>query len=108
MNNLDEADATIALSREVGRHVVVNNQFRFMHIHQAAKKRIGAPDFGNLLFLTMHQTFFVTEKTEAGWRGQDLRRTGAGSAARAFCERLEIGRLRRERVDCAKRTGRLF
>ena len=76
MNNLDEADATIALSREVGRHVVVNNQFRFMHIHQAARKRIGAPDFGNLLFLTMHQTFFVTEKTEAGWRGQDMRRTG--------------------------------
>jgi predicted dehydrogenase len=40
MNSLDEADATIALSREVGRHVVVNNQFRFMRIHQAAKERI--------------------------------------------------------------------
>jgi predicted dehydrogenase len=76
MNSLAEADATIALSREVGRHVVVNNQFRFMRIHQAARKKIGAHDFGNLLFLTMHQTFFVTERTEAGWRGQDLRRTG--------------------------------
>jgi predicted dehydrogenase len=76
MNSLDEADAIIALSHKVGRHVVVNNQFRFMRIHQAARERIGAPDFGALLFVTMHQTFLVTEKTEVGWRGQDPRRTG--------------------------------
>jgi D-apiose dehydrogenase len=76
MDSLDEADATITLSRKVGRHVVVNNQFRFMRIHQAARERIGAPDFGNLLFVSIQQTFFVTEKTEAGWRGHDARRTG--------------------------------
>jgi predicted dehydrogenase len=28
------------------------------------------------MFLTMHQTFFVTEETEAGWRGESTRRTG--------------------------------
>lgn len=84
MNNLDDTDAIIALSREVGRHVVVNNQFRFMRIHKAAKARIGAPDFGKLLFVTMNQTFFVTEETEAGWRGEERRRTGKDFGTHAF------------------------
>ena len=75
MNSLEEADAIIALSKEADRHVVVNNQFRFMRIHRAAKEKIGSPEFGRLLFLSMHQTFLVTERTEAGWRGQDARRT---------------------------------
>ena len=76
MNSLDDTDSIIALARQVGRHVVVNNQFRFMRIHRAAKERIGAPDFGNLLFISINQTFFVTAKTEVGWRGQEHRRTG--------------------------------
>ena len=75
MNSIKEADAIIALSKDAGRHVVVNNQFRFMRIHQAAKQKIGSPEFGDLLFLSIHQTFLVTERTEAGWRGQDARRT---------------------------------
>lgn len=75
MNSLDEADEIIALSRDTGRQVVVNNQFRFMQIHRAAKEKIGSAEFGGLLFLTMHQTFLVTEKSEAGWRGQGMQRT---------------------------------
>jgi predicted dehydrogenase len=75
VNTLKEADAIIDLSRRVGRHVVVNNQFRFMRIHRAAKEKIGSPDFGRLLFLNMHQTFLVDKHTEAGWRGRDTQRT---------------------------------
>lgn len=75
MNDLSEADAIIAISKERSRQVVVNNQFRCMRIHRAAKEKIGSPEFGKLLFLSMHQTFVVTEKTEVGWRGEDTRRT---------------------------------
>jgi predicted dehydrogenase len=76
MANLDEADAIIGMARDARRQVVVNNQFRFMRIHRAAKEMIGTAEFGDLLFLTIHQTFFVTEETEAGWRGETTRRTG--------------------------------
>ena len=75
MNDLSEADAIIAISKERNRQVVVNNQFRCLRIHRAAKEKIGSPEFGKLLFLSMHQTFVVTEKTEVGWRGEDTRRT---------------------------------
>src|SRR6266446_6788920 len=30
---------------------IVNNQFRFMRIHRAAREKLGSPDFGDLLFL---------------------------------------------------------
>ena len=75
MTSLDEADAVIALARQAGREVVVNNQYRFMRMHRAAKEKIGSRDFGDLLFVSMQQTFFVTPETEAGWRGQDPQRT---------------------------------
>ena len=75
MNSLDEVDAIIALSKDTGKRVVVNNQFRFMRIHRAAKQMIGQPEFGDLVFLTMDQTFFVTEQSEAGWRGMGTQRT---------------------------------
>ena len=39
------------------------------------RKRSEAPNSVSLLFLSMHQTFVVTEKTEVGWRGEDTRRT---------------------------------
>ena len=74
-DTLDEADAICALSRKAGRRVVVNNQYRFMNIHAAAKARIGSPDFGDLLFLEAHQSFFTSESTEAGWRGELKQRT---------------------------------
>jgi predicted dehydrogenase len=73
---LEEADALISLSHKMRRWIVVNNQYRFMNIHRKAKEFIGRPDFGKLLFLRAHQTFFTDPKTEAGWRGAQLQRTG--------------------------------
>ena len=72
---LDEARQLIALSERLKRWIVVNNEFRFMNIYQAAKDRIGSPDFGDLVFVSAHQTFHVNESTEAGWRGDDPQRT---------------------------------
>ena len=72
---LEEGRAVIATAARVGRHVVVNNEFRFMNVHEAAHARIGKPGFGDLLFVSVHQTFFVTEDTEKGWRGASTQRT---------------------------------
>ena len=72
---LEEADELCALSRRVGRFVVVNTQYRFMNVHQEAKRRIGRPEFGELLFVSVEQTFLTTPETEAGWRGRERRRT---------------------------------
>ncbi|MBI4454504.1 MAG: Gfo/Idh/MocA family oxidoreductase [Acidobacteria bacterium] len=75
METLEQAAEVIALSKQLKRWVVVNQQFRFMNIHNEAQRRIGSPEFGELLFLCAHQTFYTTPQTEAGWRGEDLRRT---------------------------------
>lgn len=75
MPTLEEALQVCEQSRASRRWVVVNNQYRFMNIHAEAKKRIGAPEFGNLLFVEAHQTFHTSEATEAGWRGAEPRRT---------------------------------
>jgi len=75
MPTLAEADRACALARERGRVVVVNNQYRFMDIHREARRLIGTPEFGELLFVSVQQSFFTTEATEAGWRGRDSRRT---------------------------------
>lgn len=84
MTNLGEADEIIALSKAASRWAVVNNEFRFMNVHEAAKKMIGSAEFGDLLFVSMHQTFFVTDDTEAGWRGDDLQRTGKDFGPHVF------------------------
>lgn len=73
--SLDEAAELIELSRAARRWIVVNNQYRFMNIHQAAREQIGLPEFGELLFLEARQMFRRSESTEAGWRGRDPRRT---------------------------------
>ncbi|MFQ5739069.1 MAG: Gfo/Idh/MocA family protein [Acidobacteriota bacterium] len=75
MNTLQEAETIIGLARALGRQVVVNNQFRFMNIHRRARELIGKADFGDLLFLSAHQTFYTTRQTESGWRGREMRRT---------------------------------
>jgi predicted dehydrogenase len=74
-DTLEQATALVKRSREVGRWLVVNNQFRFMNIHRQAKAAIGTPEFGELRFLSAQQTFRTTPETEAGWRGSDRRRT---------------------------------
>lgn len=72
---LDEAASLAALALERKRRVVVNNQYRFMRIHQAARAAVGTREFGDLLFLSAEQTFRVTPETEAGWRGLETDRT---------------------------------
>ena len=75
MSSVEEARDIVALSEQAGKFVVVNNQYRFMNIHQAAKDSIGTEDFGDLLFMSVNQTFYLSEQTEKGWRGDDPQRT---------------------------------
>ncbi len=72
--NLDEADEMIRASDAAGRMVVVNSQFPCMKIHSAAKRMIGSPNFGRLLYLHAWHTMRIDAHTEAGWRGQIARR----------------------------------
>ncbi|MFN2509728.1 MAG: Gfo/Idh/MocA family protein, partial [Chthoniobacterales bacterium] len=71
-----EADEIIAAAAKADRQVVVNSQFPYMRIHQAAKRCIGSPEFGQLLYLHASQTFHPTKQTEAAWRGEMQRRLG--------------------------------
>ena len=75
VETLEQARELYTLSRSAGRFVVVNNQYRFMRIHQAARTRVGSEDFGELLFLSAHQSFLATPRTESGWRGHGEQRT---------------------------------
>lgn len=75
MPTIQEGVEVIELAQRVGRWVVVNNQYRFMNIHAAARQLVGSEKFGDLLFLRAEQTFCTTDHTEAGWRGRDRRRT---------------------------------
>jgi len=75
MSSVDEAREIVELSEQTGKFVVVNNQYRFMNIHEAAKDSIGTSEFGDLLFMSANQTFYLSEQTEKGWRGNDPQRT---------------------------------
>ncbi len=72
---LAQAFEIVELAERQELSVVVNNEFRFMECHLAAKRKIGEPDFGELCFIEMGQTFYTTEDTEKGWRGADPQRT---------------------------------
>jgi predicted dehydrogenase len=72
--NLAQADQIIRASDTAGRLVVVNTQFPSMNIHSAAKKLVGSPRFGRLLYLHAWHTMRPTAITEAGWRSQLSRR----------------------------------
>jgi D-apiose dehydrogenase len=72
---VEEASQLVRLARERGVKIAVNNEFRFMKCHAAAKALIGSPEFGELQFVHMHQSFRANAETEAGWRGSDPERT---------------------------------
>lgn len=72
---LRQAEDLVRRADEAESVVVVNNEFRFMNVHRAAKAKIGGPDFGTLQFVQMIQTFRTSAQTEAGWRGEGDRRT---------------------------------
>ncbi|MGH9930974.1 MAG: Gfo/Idh/MocA family protein [Pyrinomonadaceae bacterium] len=72
--SLSQVDEMISASQQAQRFVVVNNQFPYMNIHLAAKRQIGSPEFGRLLYLHAWQIFHQTAITEAAWRGELKRR----------------------------------
>ncbi len=74
-NSVAEADVIAAAAAAAGRQVAVNSEFPFMPTHLAAAREIGSERFGRLLFVEAHQSFVVSEATEAGWRGEDPQRT---------------------------------
>jgi D-apiose dehydrogenase len=74
--NLADADAMISAARAAGRKLVVNNQFPYMACHQAARREIGQPGFGRLLFMHAWHTMRPSAHTESGWRGSLERRVG--------------------------------
>lgn len=72
--DLRQADEMIEAGRRAGRLVVVNSEYPFMTIHAAAKRLVGAPQFGRLLYLHVWHAMRTSEQTEAGWRGGLSRR----------------------------------
>ena len=74
--DLAEAEQMIRAAERAGRWLVVNNQFPAMRIHAEAKRLIGTPEFGRLLYLHAWHTMTPSAETEAGWRGELRRRLG--------------------------------
>lgn len=83
-STVDEALALLRLADARGVRIAVNNEFRFMACHQAAKALIGSETFGDLSFVSMHQTFRTSATTEAGWRGADNERTNKDFGTHVF------------------------
>ena len=74
-STVDEALELLRIAKAHRVEIAVNNEFRFMACHEAAKALIGTEKFGALTFVSMQQTFRTSEDTEAGWRGADKERT---------------------------------
>jgi predicted dehydrogenase len=72
---LDQAVDLVTRAKARGVRIAVNNEYRFMECHQAARSLIGDPSFGDLLFVNMMQTFRAHAASESGWRGDDAERT---------------------------------
>ena len=79
-----EAGELLRIAKAHGVEVAVNNEFRFMSCHRAAKALIGSEKFGELTFISMNQTFRTSETTEAGWRGEDKERTNKDFGTHVF------------------------
>ena len=74
-DDLETADRIVNAAKRRGVHVAVNNQFRWMIIHQAAKEMVGSDEFGDLRYVLMTQRFRTRAETEKGWRGRLEKRT---------------------------------
>lgn len=72
---LDQAVELVTRAAARGVRIAVNNEYRFMECHRAARAMVGDPRFGDLLFVDMLQTFHAGGDTESGWRGADAERT---------------------------------
>lgn len=73
-DTLADADEIVRATEKAGRVAAVNNQFPAMNIHSAAKREIGSPRFGELLYLHAWHTMRTDAHTEHGWRGELQRR----------------------------------
>ena len=74
-STIEEAETLADVAKSSGRHLVVNNQYRFMKIHSVPQSLIGTESFGTLRYVKLLQTFRCNEETEKGWRGCQTRRT---------------------------------
>ena len=83
-STVDEARELLRIAKMHGVEIAVNNEFRFMACHQAAKALIGTERFGDLTFISMNQTFRTSGETEAGWRGADKERTNKDFGTHVF------------------------
>lgn len=72
---LAEADELARLARSRGRWLVVNQEFRYMRVHQALRRAVGTPEFGELVFVSAFQSYPRHAAMEAGWRGEGDQRT---------------------------------
>lgn len=76
VETIERAKSLMDVARTLDKHIVINQEFRYMAAHRAAKDKIGKPEFGDLQFISMSQTFRTTADTESGWRGESNQRTG--------------------------------
>jgi predicted dehydrogenase len=74
-STVEEAVELLRIAETNRALIAINNEFRFMNCHRAAKALIGTRDFGELVFINMQQAFRTSEETEADWRGADPERT---------------------------------
>ena len=83
-STVDEARELLRVAKAHHIEIAVNNEFRFMACHQAAKALIGTEKFGDLTFISMNQTFRTSDETEGGWRGADKERTNKDFGTHVF------------------------
>lgn len=74
-SNLDEAIGLVRLARRTRRLIVVNNEYRFMQCHRAARAAMGGREFGDLLFMRVEQMFDSSAISANHWRDQDPEHT---------------------------------
>lgn len=75
-STVEEADVVLAAAEVVGRHVVVNHEFREMPIFKALIERIGTPAVGRLVFCQVWQLMDLAPWDEpVPWRAAMPRRT---------------------------------
>lgn len=69
-----EARRLLKVAASSQRRIFVNNQYRYMPAHEAAKAASKTSEFGELLFVNAEQMFRRDLTAESGWRGQGSRR----------------------------------
>jgi predicted dehydrogenase len=70
MADLEQADRIIALAREKGLGLRVNNQYRYMTFYADAKRRIAAGEFGPAYAIEFWQQMFHPPSAESNWRSR--------------------------------------